>query len=247
MTNSGDSLLKACVFDLGNTLTNDSQITREATAAMGEWLFEQTIIVSKEAFISLYTKNNEETFRPFISHTYGELDFFEKTFQQMGVTAISPEKALQKYREIVTAKFLPDRDILEAFQFLKKERIKIALLSNERVERVDMYMEQTGFSGFFETIVVSEEIGVEKPDLHIFEETLNRLNISAREMVMMGDNAIADGACKQLGITFVLVTGYRNTTWIWEEGTPYEPDYVIEKITRRTMEMLLKSMRVQHI
>jgi putative hydrolase of the HAD superfamily len=242
MVNSKEYFPKACVFDLGNTLINDSQITREATVAMGEWLFEHALIDSKEAFISTYTTINKDIVRPFISHTYGELEFFEKTLQQIGVTAISPEEALQKYREIVTAKFLPDRDIFETFQFLRERAIKIALLSNERVDRVDCYMEQTGFREFFETIIVSEGIGVEKPDLRIFEEALNRLKIPGKEMVMFGDNAIADGACKQLGITFVLVTGYKNNTWIWEEGEPHKPDYVIEKITRSALETLIKNL-----
>lgn len=231
--------IKACVFDLGNTLINDTQITQEATIATGEWLFEQSLIVSKEAFISTYTKIHEDTIRPFISHTYGERDFFAKTFQELQVTAITPEKALQKYREIVTAKFLPDGDIRETFQFLKERGIKIALLSNERVDRVDCYMAQTGFREFFETILVSEGVGVEKPDLGIFEEALKRLNITGAEMVMFGDNDIADGACKQLGITFVLVTGYKNRTWIWEEGDPYKPDYIMEKITRNAMKEFL--------
>jgi FMN phosphatase YigB (HAD superfamily) len=223
MVNSKEYFPKACVFDLGNTLINDSQITREATVAMGEWLFEHALIDSKEAFISTYTTINKDTIRPFISHTYGELEFFEKTLQQIGVTAISPEEALQKYREIVTAKFLPDRDIFETFQFLRERAIKIALLSNERVDRVDCYMEQTGFREFFET-------------------ALKRVKIPGKEMVMFGDNAIADGACKQLGITFVLVTGYKNNTWIWEEGEPHKPDYVIEKITRSALETLIKNL-----
>jgi HAD superfamily hydrolase (TIGR01549 family) len=245
MSNSKEYFPKACIFDLGNTLINDSQITQEATVAMGEWLLEHALTDSQETFIATYTKINADTVRPFISHTYGELEFFEKTLQQLGVTAIPPAEALQKYREIVTAKFLPDRDILETFQFLRERAIKIALLSNERVDRVDCYMEQTGFREFFETIIVSEGIGVEKPDLRIFEEALTRLKIPGQELVMFGDNAIADGACQQLGITFVLVTCYRNNTWIWEEGEPHKPDYIIQKITRSALEKLFKNLKIK--
>ncbi len=234
--------IKACVFDLGNTLANDFQITQEATDAMGKWLFNQSMLPSQEAFISTYTTINDETIKPFISHTYGELDFFEKTFQELGVTAITPEDALQKYREIVTAKFLPDRDIQEAFQFLKDKGIKIALLSNERVDRVDCYIEQTGFGAFFETIIVSEGIGIEKPDLRIFEEALKRLEITGEEMVMFGDNDIADGASKHLGIFFVLVTRYKNKAWVWEEGHPQKPDYIMEKITKKAMEEFITGL-----
>lgn len=239
MTNSRKIPIKACAFDLGNTLMNDFQVTKDATAELSEWFVGQSVIESKDAFVSTYQRINNNTNRPFISHTFGELDFFEKTFQELGVTATSPEKALQKYRELVTAKFTPDKDIQETFQFLREQEIKIALLSNERVDRVDTYMEQTGFRMFFDTIIVSQGVRMEKPDLRIFEETLNRLNVTGREVAMFGDNDIADGACKQLGITFVLVTGYQNNAWAWERGTHQRPDYVMEKITRHAMEEFL--------
>ena len=242
MTYSEKHAPKACAFDLGNTLINDSQITREATAEIGEWLFKYSIIASKEAFISTYTKINDNTSRPFISHTFGELDFFEKTFQKLQVTTITPQEALHQYREIVTSKFFPDRDIFEALQFLKERGIKVALLSNERVDRVDTYMQQTGFGEFFDTIIVSQGVGIEKPDLRIFEEALKRLNIRGEEMVMFGDNDIADGACKQLGITFVLVTGYKNTAWMWEKGDSQKPDYIMEKITKGAIEEFMKKV-----
>ena len=230
---------KAFVFDLGNTLFNDAQTTQDSIAEMGTWLFENSMIESGDVFVSTYTRVNDEDFTPFISHTFGEVDFFEKTFQELGVTAISPQDALLRYREIVAARFIPEQDLLDTFQFLKENGFKIALLSNERVSRVDEYMERTGFKKFFDTVIVSEDVGIEKPDLRIFEEALTRLNIQAEEMVMCGDNVVADGACKQLGIFFILVTGYRKEGWIWEQGEPQSPDYVMEKITKHEIEAFL--------
>ena len=117
--------------------------------------------------------------------------------------------------------------------------MRIALLSNESVERVDAYMEKTNLRHFFDTIVVSASLGIEKPDLRFFQEALNQLNIKGQQMAMFGDNEIADGAAKQLGIFFILVTGYMNRNWIWEKGNPYRPDYIMQKITKKDMEMLL--------
>ena len=86
------------------------------------------------------------------------------------------------------------------FQFLQEQGIKIALLSNERVASVDMYLEQTEMQSFFETIVISEGIGIEKPDRRIFQEVLDRLHIPGEELAMFGDNDIAGRApAKQLG------------------------------------------------
>ena len=160
----------------------------------------------------------------------------------MAVNTISAEAALKKYREILVNKIHPDQDIVDAFRLLREKNIRIALLSNERVVRVDSYFEKTNLETFFDTIVVSEGIGIEKPDLRFFQEALDRLNISGDEMVMFGDNKIADGACKILDITFVLVRNYMTIDWVWEEGNAYPPDYVMERIAKKNMQAFLKTI-----
>ena len=233
---------KACAFDLGNTLINDTQLAREATLDMAAWLLNRSYIQSGKAFRSTYERINHNTRQPFISHTFGELDFFEKTFEELAVNAISAEAALIKYREILMQKIHPDKDIVDALQLLRQEKFRIALLSNESVARVDAYLGKTNLRPFFDHIIVSEEIGIEKPDLRFFQEALNRLNIDSEEMVMFGDNEIADGASKELGIYFVLVTAYMTRDWIWEKGDPHKPDYIMEKITKKNMAALLSSI-----
>lgn len=237
--------IKAFVFDLGNTLINDTQLARDATVDMGDWLFRKSLIQSREAFCITYENINHGTREPFISHTFGEIEFFERTLNELSVKGFSAEAALKKYREILQEKIRPDPEIVNAFHLLQQKNIRIALLSNERGLRVDAYMEKTNLSRFFDTIIVSERIGVEKPDPRIFQEALSRLHITGEEMVMFGDNEIADGACKRLGICFVLVTAYKNKGWIWEEGSPYPPDHIMKKITPKEMKAFLKLIRVK--
>ncbi len=233
--------IKACGFDLGNTLINDTQLAKCATVEMADWLFSKSHIQSRQAFLTTFESVNHGSEKPFISHTFGEIEFFEETFEKLTINAISAEEALQKYREILMQKIQPDKDIVDALQLLKEKNMRIALLSNESVERVDAYLKKTNLRHFFDTIVVSAGIGVEKPDLRFFQEALNRLNIKGQEMALFGDNQIADGAAKKLGVFFILVTGYMNKNWIWEKGNPYLPDYTMEKITRKAMEAFLNT------
>jgi HAD superfamily hydrolase (TIGR01549 family) len=234
--------IKACAFDLGNTLINDTQLVKAASVDMSEWLFDNALIPSRKSFIATYESVNHHTEKPFISHTFGELEFFEETFDKLAIDAISAEDALIKYRKILMQKIHPDQDVVAALQLLKERNLRLALLSNESVERVDAYLEKTDLRHFFDTIVVSARIGIEKPDLRFFQEALNQLDIKGAEMAMFGDNEIADGAAKKLGIFFILVTGYMNKNWIWEKGNPYLPDYIMEKITPKDMEAFLNSV-----
>jgi HAD superfamily hydrolase (TIGR01549 family) len=226
---------------LGNTLVNDTKLFNDAAMDMGDWLLKNAHVQSKEAFLTTYTRINHGTKKPFISHTFGELEFFEKTFDELAVTTISAATSLKKYREILMEKILPDKDIMDAFRLIKERNMRIALMSNESSCRVDEYLEKTKLAPFFDAIIVSERIGVEKPDPRFFEKALHQLNIEGDQMVMFGDNEIADGAGKQLGIFFVLVTAYKNKDWIWEDGNPYQPDHVLEKITQKDMAKFLQT------
>ena len=232
--------VKVFGFDLGNTLINDTKLSKDAALEMGDWLFENAHVPSKEAFLATYTSINHGTKKPFISHTFGELDFFEKTFDELSVTTISASASLKKYRQVLMEKIQPDKDIVNAFQLIKERNIRIALMSNERSCRVEAYLEKTNLAPFFDAIIVSERIGVEKPDLGFFQKALHQLNIEGDQMVMFGDNEVADGACKQLGISFTLVTAYKDRGWIWEDGNPYQPDHVIDKITKKNMAKFLQ-------
>jgi FMN phosphatase YigB (HAD superfamily) len=140
--------VKACAFDLGNTLINDTQLARDTIVDMGEWLLNQSLIQSRETFGAIFERVNQDIKQPFISHTFGELDFFEKTFEELAINDISAEEALKKYREILMQKIHPNRDIVDTFQLLKERNIRIALLSNESVIRVDSYMEKTNLNHF---------------------------------------------------------------------------------------------------
>ena len=242
MFSSKKRSIKACAFDLGNTLINDTQLAKDATLDMCRWLFDKSLIQSKEAFIATFESVNHNTEKPFISHTFGELEFFEETFEKLATHAISAQDALKKYRKILMQKIQPDKDIVAALQLLKEKNMQLALLSNESIERVDAYLKKTNLRHFFDAIVVSARIGIEKPDLGFFQEALNQLNIKGEEMAMFGDNQIADGAAKKLGIFFILVKNFMNQGWIWEKGNPYPPDYVMQKITRKDMEVFLDTV-----
>jgi HAD superfamily hydrolase (TIGR01549 family) len=235
MVSAAKRTIKACVFDLGNTLINDSLLSKNAAEEMSQWLRERALIRSEEEFLTTFRRINYGTKKPFISHTFGESEFFQTTFDELGVKGISADEALKTYRKLLMARMEPDLDIAETFKFLREKGIRIALLSNERTIRVDTYLEKTKLGPFFDAIVVSESIGIEKPDRGIFQEVLTRLNIRGDEAAMFGDNQIADGASREWGFLFVLVTAYLNHKWVWEEGQPYQPDHVMAKITPAEM------------
>ncbi len=118
---------------------------------------------------------------------------------------------------------------------MREQGLRTALVTNESVARVDAFVANTGADALFDEIVVSQAVGSEKPAPRIFQVTLQRLALEGPEVAMVGDNEVADGACRAVGMPFVLVTAYKRDGWRWERGRAYEPDCVIERVDAESM------------
>lgn len=234
----------ACAFDLGNTLINDAALREDALHGIGEWLLDSSVIQSAEAFIDAYLQINHSDDTPFVSHTFGEERYFSEALRQVGADSGCTARAvLEKYRQLVLYGTEADQDVVAGLGFLREQGFTVALISNESVARVDAYLAKTGTRDLFDHCFVSAGVGFEKPDLRIFERALRDMHITGPEMAMFGDNDIADGACEDLGITYVRVDRYRSRkAKLWEKGKIREPDYRIPRVSRESLEVLIQQM-----
>jgi putative hydrolase of the HAD superfamily len=94
-----------------------------------------------------------------------------------------------RYREVRRA--VPGAAALLA---LVKARSRIGIVSNNLLDEQRDKLRACGLEGWIDTLVVSEEAGVSKPDPAIFSIALERLECTAAEAVMVGDSWAADVA-----------------------------------------------------
>jgi FMN phosphatase YigB (HAD superfamily) len=113
-----------------------------------------------------------------------------------------------------------------AFEILKKlakAKYKIALIANdEDAAGTRNIIIKTGLKEYFNTTVISGEVGVEKPDSKIFYVALNNLGVKAEDAVMVGNRIDVDivGA-NRIGMTSV---------WLkWNNRYPASMDSCEEK------------------
>jgi putative hydrolase of the HAD superfamily len=232
--------LRACAFDLGNTLVNDARLMELAAMQTESWLRIQGCLSADQHFSTAYLAVNRRIDRPFISHTFGELCFFDEVFRDFGISRPTSAETLEKYREFLLGDMKLEPGAVEALVHLRNRGLKTALLTNESTERVEALFDKTQIRGLFDEVVISQDIQCEKPNPRFFQEALLRLGVEPTEMAMLGDNEIADGACKALGIWFVMVTALKRPGWGWERGNQYPPDYVIEKLSADSIDRFLQ-------
>lgn len=76
---------------------------------------------------------------------------------------------------------------------LLKGKVKMAIVTNGFTALQQARLERTGFLGYFDALVISEQVGLPKPDAAIFDHTLQQLGNPARERVLMvGDTPESD-------------------------------------------------------
>ncbi len=74
-----------------------------------------------------------------------------------------------------------------------KEKVKLAIISNGFFELQKKRLHKTGLSPHFEHLVVSETLGIAKPDPRIFDHALELMGNPDRDQVLMvGDNLHSD-------------------------------------------------------
>jgi putative hydrolase of the HAD superfamily len=83
-------------------------------------------------------------------------------------------------------------DAVEVLQYLQDKKYKLHLITNGFAEVQWIKIENSGLKPFFEHIIISEEVGTQKPDKAIFEIAMNRAATHAEECIMIGDNYNTD-------------------------------------------------------
>ncbi len=79
------------------------------------------------------------------------------------------------------------REVLSAL----RGRFRLGVISNFD-SRLREILPQLGIAEFFEELIISSEIGAEKPSPHIFAEALRRFGIQPAEALHVGDEPEAD-------------------------------------------------------
>jgi len=72
-------------------------------------------------------------------------------------------------------------------------KVKMGIITNGFTELQHVRLEKTGLKDIFSPLIISEEVGVAKPDIGIFEHALTHMGELDREQVLMvGDNPHSD-------------------------------------------------------
>lgn len=221
-------MLKAVLFDLDDTLYDHRHSSRTALAmlqkklpaALGSVSLDElervNLLILNEIHIEVLsgTIDVETARRKRFSQLLLQYDFTLTEEQLAEVSSVYREAYQQSWRAAIGA--------VELLTALREKGLKIGIISNNLVEEQMEKLRVCNLLDHIDSITISEEAGIAKPDPQIFRIALERLGCSAKEVVMIGDSWENDIApARALGI---------RTIWFNSYGVP-SPDENIPSVT----------------
>ena len=188
---------KALFIDLDNTLYDFSANSREAYHEVYDLLGYERYFPSFDEYFAIYSKRNEELWRLYDagSITKDELNTF-RYLHPLQVAGVKGAERISQQFFTEAMKILPHKGLLrphaiECLDYLRP-RYKLYILSNGFTELQRNKMRSAGIEHYFDDVILSEDIGINKPQRGLFDYALTVAGRAANESLMIGDSMETD-------------------------------------------------------
>ncbi|MGQ9661532.1 MAG: HAD family hydrolase [Kiritimatiellia bacterium] len=138
------------------------------------------------------------------------IEFTRRLFLRTGVSDGSVERHAERIRDIFgSAHFELYPEVSDALENLRMRGLPLGIVSNWQKGLVHFCME-LGILEYFQVVVCSAELGIQKPDPKMFETAVAGLGLRAEEVLHVGDTIEEDvEGARQAGVSCV---------WLDREG-----------------------------
>ncbi|HWD90622.1 MAG TPA: YjjG family noncanonical pyrimidine nucleotidase [Mucilaginibacter sp.] len=188
---------KHIFFDLDHTIWDFDKNAEEALHELyGIYRLKDLGLHSADLFIETYTRNNHKLWAEYhlgkISKEELREARFKQTFLQLGMNPeVIPAGFEDDYVKLCPTKTNLFPDARETLQHLQA-KYKLHLISNGFLESTRSKIDGTDIGKYFENVIISEVVGVNKPHKAIFEHAINLAGAAIEESLMIGDSLEAD-------------------------------------------------------
>ena len=184
---------EAVLFDLDDTLI-DFQYSRRQGLRAVQNLVSALLSVSLEELELAHEKQLQKNYGLTLTGNQSDedarLERWRSIFNHYKIRTdeaiIAEVSVVYSTTQRANARLVPGVSELLA---ILRDRVKVAIISNGKSSVQRQKLESFRVElGDFNTILISEEVGVSKPDLAIFQLALKELQVSSRHAIMVGDS-----------------------------------------------------------
>ena len=188
---------KHIFFDLDHTIWDFDRNAEETLMELYQhYKLDELGLSSAEEFILNYTLNNHALWADYhlgkISKELLRAERFKRTFVQMGILPeLVPLQFEEDYVRLSPTKTNLFEGSLKVLEHLK-QRYQLHIITNGFKETTITKMNLSGLNPYFQNVIISEDVGFNKPHPNVFQYAIDKANASLEESVMIGDSLEAD-------------------------------------------------------
>ncbi len=188
------SNIKAIFFDADDTIVDHKQCEKKAL----EYLFDN---IQKE-----YRRQYQDIFRPLDKNLWDSVANnsnpvpkeeipeyrFKEFFNMIGLKYTDYKEANKLFQEGLANSVALTENAYDIIKYLYEKEYKICVVTNGLVKLQRPRITNSQISKYISEIIVSEEVGINKPNPQIFNVLLNKLNLKSNQVIMIGDSLEKD-------------------------------------------------------
>ncbi len=216
-------------FDLDNTLIDFSTNSRVALGKTYAAAHLNRYFPTEEQWVECYEKHNHALWdslaRGEINSAYLRVERFRRPLVEAGA---DNEEALQLsatldplYLDLLAKEHKTIAGANEALAAVRRAGLKCGVLSNGFADVQHRKIASAGLTGLIDCIVLSDDIGINKPDIRLFNYAMGKVGCNnCNAHIMIGDNPTTDiaGALNAGWSAILLLTGIERHTCEVPEG-----------------------------
>lgn len=214
-------MIKAVLFDLDGTLLNRDESVKLFVERQYDRLNKFVSHVPKEKYVSRFIALDN---RGYV--------WKDKVYQQLvdefTIADITWEKLLEDYMREFKNNCIPFPNLIKMLEELKSKDLILGMITNGYGQFQMDNIKALEIDKYFDTILISEWESMKKPNPQIFLRALEKLNVSPKESVFIGDHPENDvKAAQNVGMKGIWKSDFQ-----WDN---VEADFILNDLSELSL------------
>lgn len=200
--------IKAVIFDLDDTLVDRKAAIVRFAALFVEQYFSKEDDIKRSQMIQTFLQIDQ-------SNLYDHQGIFQTFYRHYSLPMPEIDELIGFWDHHFAQFSHVFPCTYNLLDLLRQKGIKLVMLTNGRKTLQNSKIDAEKLRGYFDTIVISGEYGIHKPDKRIFDIVLSKSGLSAGECIFVGDDPVNDMVgCHGAGIPGVWINPDK-AEWRW--------------------------------
>jgi putative hydrolase of the HAD superfamily len=178
-------MIKSVIFDLDGTLLDRDASVEQFVSVQYDRLSENLSHIPKNDYTTRFIELDCH------GHVWKD-EVYQSLVSEFAIEGMSWQSLLEDYEMQFQFYCVPFQFLTEMLNELQKQGYLLGIITNGRSPFQARAIDGLGIRDYFDAILISEVEQVRKPQVEIFQRTMDRLGVSASDSVFVGDHPEAD-------------------------------------------------------